>query len=281
MKIILSRKGFDSATGGFPSPILPDGTLLSLPIPDKEDKIKYSELKYGKTNYYNVMSQLNIQKLALENNKINFNENTTCHFDPDIRTDSSKRLINWRGLLGQIGAAQTHLQNQNVKEGDLFLFFGWFRRTILLNGKCKYDPKDKNGNHIIFGYLEIDEVNLVRNDLDYEEWMLYHPHITNKRNGEKQNTLYIAKERLSFLPNYKGYGVFDYNDSLVLTKEDESRSKWKLPELFKSKKISYHTSNSWKNEYFQSADRGQEFVIEESADVEKWAKELIIKNYRR
>jgi hypothetical protein len=33
MKVILSRKGFDSASGGMPSPILPDGTLISLPIP--------------------------------------------------------------------------------------------------------------------------------------------------------------------------------------------------------------------------------------------------------
>lgn len=33
MKIILSRKGFDSSYGGYPSPILPDGSLLSIPIP--------------------------------------------------------------------------------------------------------------------------------------------------------------------------------------------------------------------------------------------------------
>ncbi len=35
MKVILSRKGMDSTSGGIASPILPDGTLLSLPIPDK------------------------------------------------------------------------------------------------------------------------------------------------------------------------------------------------------------------------------------------------------
>jgi len=35
MKLILSRKGFDSTYGGYPSPILPDGTLLSLPIPNR------------------------------------------------------------------------------------------------------------------------------------------------------------------------------------------------------------------------------------------------------
>lgn len=34
MKLVLSRKGFDAATGRFPSPILPLGQLCSLPIPD-------------------------------------------------------------------------------------------------------------------------------------------------------------------------------------------------------------------------------------------------------
>lgn len=33
MKIILSRKGFDSANGGIVSPIFEDGTMISFPIP--------------------------------------------------------------------------------------------------------------------------------------------------------------------------------------------------------------------------------------------------------
>ena len=38
MKIILSRKGFDSANGGIVSPIFDDGTIVSFPIPsDDED----------------------------------------------------------------------------------------------------------------------------------------------------------------------------------------------------------------------------------------------------
>ena len=38
MKVILSRKGMDSESGVMASPILPDGTLLSLPIPDRKAK---------------------------------------------------------------------------------------------------------------------------------------------------------------------------------------------------------------------------------------------------
>lgn len=44
MRIIISRKGFDSKYGGVPSPILPDGRLLSLPIP-LADNLTYSEIR--------------------------------------------------------------------------------------------------------------------------------------------------------------------------------------------------------------------------------------------
>jgi len=35
-------------------------------------------------------------------------------------------------IFGQINAAQSHLENNNVKEGDLFLFFGWFRKQDII-----------------------------------------------------------------------------------------------------------------------------------------------------
>jgi len=57
MKVILSRKGFDSAYGGYPSPILPDGKMVSLPIP-LEDSIRYSDLKIGESTYFDLMSSL-------------------------------------------------------------------------------------------------------------------------------------------------------------------------------------------------------------------------------
>lgn len=37
-KIILSRKGFDDATGGGSSPIFPDGKMFSIPIPKQDDQ---------------------------------------------------------------------------------------------------------------------------------------------------------------------------------------------------------------------------------------------------
>ncbi|MCD6328671.1 hypothetical protein J7M28_14125, partial [bacterium] len=35
MRIIFSRKGFDAANGGVASPIFPDGSFCSLPIPSE------------------------------------------------------------------------------------------------------------------------------------------------------------------------------------------------------------------------------------------------------
>jgi hypothetical protein len=47
-----------------------------------------------------------------------------------------------------------------------------------------------------------------------------------------------------------------------------------LPACFKGATISYHTEKSWKEGYFQSAARGQEFVIQENVDISKWAESL-------
>ena len=69
-KIILSRKGFDSANGGRPSPILKDGTLLSLPIPLKKDTNSFSQLSYDNLTYQEILNQLR------PNSNIKFNE---CH----------------------------------------------------------------------------------------------------------------------------------------------------------------------------------------------------------
>ncbi len=57
MEVILSRKGFDSAHGGYPSPILPDGKAFLWPIP-LEDSIGYFDLKIGKSAYYDLMADL-------------------------------------------------------------------------------------------------------------------------------------------------------------------------------------------------------------------------------
>jgi hypothetical protein len=82
MKIILSRKGFDSASGGFPSPIFPDGRMLSLPIPDKQSKIKYKNISWFEHNLGDIVSSLTNAKIRSDYN---------AHLDPDLNSSSLKR----------------------------------------------------------------------------------------------------------------------------------------------------------------------------------------------
>ena len=58
MKIVLSRKGFDSQYGKIKSPILEDGTLLSLPIPQENDTRLFDDLWYDDKTYYEIIKEL-------------------------------------------------------------------------------------------------------------------------------------------------------------------------------------------------------------------------------
>jgi len=140
MRVILSRKGFDSTIGGYPSPII-NGTPFSLPIPDSEDEIRYSDLRFNGKNYLEIMQGLGIETYLEGGLRKPLNENSACHLDPDLRFDIPDNRIcpnDWKGSLGQISQAQRHLENQGVGIGDLFLFFGWFRETENKDGKIIY-----------------------------------------------------------------------------------------------------------------------------------------------
>ena len=271
MRLIFSRKGFDSGYGGYPSPVLPDERMISLPIP-VEDETRYSDLRIDDETYYDLMKRLR-PKIRCDGILRELTEETRCHVDPDIYEDILPRCKGWRPCFGQIDAAQSHLANQNVQEGDLFLFFGRFRRTRL-DGKrdLRFCGSDF---HSIFGYMQIGDV--VRCGESYREpiWMRGHPHLLEKRRVRPNNTIYIASDRLTWGSGISGAGVFQFDPSLVLTKEGFPPSCWSLPDLFRSVNISYHSKESWKDGYFQSANIGQEFVIEPSKEVGDWAIGLI------
>lgn len=125
MRVILSRKGFDSKTGGAASPIL-DGKFMSIPIPGAESNIFYKDLYWkDKISYLKVMKDLNIK---------HFSE---AHLDPDLRKSAYKeRHPDWRVAFGQCEAQLSPLNKEGVAEGDLFLFFGWFKHVGWQGGKA-------------------------------------------------------------------------------------------------------------------------------------------------
>jgi hypothetical protein len=280
MKVIFSRKGFDLQYGGFASPILPNGKMISIPIP-YNNGIRYSQLEMeGFGNYEEFLHRIK-GKIRVNKAWVNIIEFPTCHLDPDLRRNIYKAHEDdqWKPIFGQSGAAQTHLENQGVNEpgnNDIFLFFGTFREVDNdLNGF----KKSSRPRHIIYGYLQIGEIIKVNSRSNFPDWMLYHPHIADKGKEPSNNTVYVARECLSFNPNLPGAGVFDYNDSLVLTKEGYSKSRWRLrKDIFKPGKVSYHKNENWKKEgYFQTNSIGQEFVVNADEKVQKWVGDLFNK----
>lgn len=288
MKIILSRKGFDSEAGGYPSPLFIDEKYhVSLPIPEDIDGnsidtgITYSDiyLKEGNT-YADVMDSLGIKGF----------EKRYVHLDPDVNASTKKnRDAAWRGIFGQCSTSQSHLANQKVEEGDLFLFFGWFKDVKKINGK--YTFVNKTDKQVIWGYLQVGKIESISKQENYEEWKLSHPHYYDR--NRTKNTAYIASEKLSFNSTLPGYGWLNYDESLVLTCGGQSnRSLWKLPRFFHPQfntKMTFHKklispkgNPIWqlKDDYcvLQTVGRGQEFVISGNKEVEEWAKEILQRN---
>src|SRR5450432_855383 len=119
MKIIISRKGFDSANGRVPSPIFSDDKMLSLPIPYASG-IPYDQINSPIEGFRSIDDI--VEQLAPTGERC-------AHLDPDLDARSIARQEGWRGILGQSSGAQTQLDNNLVGPGDLFLFFGLFRRV--------------------------------------------------------------------------------------------------------------------------------------------------------
>ncbi len=258
MKIVLSRKGFDSQYGRIPSPILPDGTLLSLPIPTSESGRRFSDLRHQGWCYSDLITALGGDQTVAGG---------CCHLDPDLRPGDA---AGWVPAFGQTGAAQTHLANQGVGVGDLFLFFGRFRQTAYApDGRLRY-VRSAPTQHIVFGYLQVGAIVLGDQVRDYP----WHPHAENP-DPLPNNTLYLANERLTFTDG-AGSGILDHRDDRVLTAPGLAQSRWRLLDWMESASISYHTKASIKESYFQSTAKGQEFVVDGGSLIQDWAESLIL-----
>lgn len=263
MKIILSRKGFDASAGGVASPIFPDHTLLSLPIPDPKATVTYNDL-YWKEHHLGELVE------GLTHGRVD--RQASAHLDPDLYPALCPRPPAWRPLFGQDGAAQSHLTNQGVGVGDLFLFFGWFR-AVEEHTRYRF-AKGAPDQHLIYGWLQVGTVltgaEIARS---VPVWAASHPHCGGSRGPH--NTVYIASARLTLdgqptaLP---GAGYFQhYHSELCLTAPGQLRTQWRLPRWFYPEEgkppLSYHADpGRWSCDadyaYLRSAMRGQEFVFD-------------------
>ena len=266
MKIVFSRKGFDSSTGKVPSPILPSGELCSLPIPEsmpESHSRQYKDIMAGNHCLGDMVNDLTGGKITPD---------TIAHFDPDLNLSSVPRPENWKPIFGQAGAAERHLQNNGVKAGDIFLFFGWFRQVEVVAGRYQY-VSNAPDLHVLFGWLQIEQRLSVEDFSSIPLWALNHPHC--KRNPyNKLDSIYISTIRIQ-LPHFarekSGGGTFrKFDPALCLTAPEKSRSIWQLPTWFYPSRnkscLTYHNNlNRWTQKeghvLLNTVGRGQEFIL--------------------
>ena len=282
MKIVLSRKGFDSSFGGVPSPILADGALVSIPIPYRHSPVTYGDLRVGGLRLGDLVEHLTRGRIL---------RSTCTHLDPDLRHDVVDRPVGWRPIFGQTDAAQTHLARQGVGPGDLFLFYGWFREVEARAGRNCY-VRGAPDLHVIFGWLQVAEVISVgRGAASAPDWAMRHPHF--RGDFGRNNTVYLARPELDLGelgPQLAGGGFFPaLHQALVLTAPQRSRTVWRLPSWFMPHPgrpaLSYNRNPArWRPGEtcctLQSAGRGQEFVLDAAyyPEAVPWAQGLIARS---
>lgn len=271
MKIILSRKGFDSSVGEIPSPIFSSSDeMCSLPIPDDFSTIRYKDIMVGNHSLGEIVNDLTRGKKSFDDK---------AHLDPDLNHGHIPRLPNWKPIFGPLRSADTHLQNCTVEKGDIFLFFGWFRKVEKIHGRYQYVYGSRD-LHVIFGWLQIENRIRTIDAVKTMSWIKDHPHVQPYLDGNQEcgnEILYISTDRLH-LPdiNKPGGGIFKtFNPLLCLTAPEQTkRSIWKLPSWFypfgrepNKKPLSYHSNpKRWtldgNSVLLQSASPGQEFVLD-------------------
>ena len=266
MRLILSRKGFDSGSGGCPSPILPGGTMLSLPIPDKSSGIPYRELEYRGVNIGRLIVDLTGDARRFRH---------YAHLDPDIDRDVYPRAKGWRPLLGQTGAAQGHLRNPERA--------GWrslpFLRTVSPSGVHEWPLALRQAGPppctcYGAGCKSAKSTAWTPSSTMHCPGARYHPHFQGRRGAN--NTIYTAANELRLNGEYldaAGAGLFRrVHNRLILTDPDApSITQWRLPLAFYPSAgkppLSYHRRpEAWRRgrSYctLQSVSRGQEFVLD-------------------
>ena len=240
MKIVFSRKGVDSGAGRCVSPVI-DGRCLSLPIPAP------ANLPSGRA--YNTLDLPapveDLSRRALRGTDM-------CHADP--------AFANGRATLGQVGAAQTHLDNQAVGPGDVFLFFGAFGEEL-------------RRAHRIFGFLRVETVRRL-GSRPTPEIMVDpdHPHPHSRGDlaeWPRNNTVYLGE----------GAGHAPADDALCLTVPHGNLTEWVVPGWLAGKGMTYHRNpaNWTAPGHLRAAARGQEFVTDIGDDSEphRWLDDII------
>jgi hypothetical protein len=295
MKLVLSRKGFDSGSGGSFSPYNHDtGKYIWFPIPEKvnsySNRIGYTDILveneyisslkgYNLSEVYKSLKGTDRVKLR-KNEYASINDDDLfAHFDPMLGIPpwirESENCKIGRGF-GQFNAAP-HLGKHNVNEGSIFLFFGGFQSTL----------NKKISGHFIYGWLKVKKrIETYKQCKEIlEEYNLYHhPHITEAAFIRNQkNYIFVPDQWLFEDLKVPGCGYFTtLNDQLMLSNNKESNiATWKLPNLFYENLTQVH-QKTWQNTQdgycTVKTGIGQEFVTQLTDKGEDWLRGLFLLN---
>jgi hypothetical protein len=260
MRIVFSRKGYDSTSGGFPSFIFPDGTLFSVPIPTNSNHGLYSSLdfEYQGTPIQEILNQVTSKRIRTNGtfDGCDYAKSSQfCHHDP-MYISSLNRLA-----LGQTGASESHLRNQRIDEGDMFLFYGWFKKIDISDGNWGYvsDTPDIHliwSSMIILKPLRLDTPKDVQMTVERFPQLAIHPHLSPDWSS-KPNSIYLS-EKHSMLPFAERRCLTDLSDY-------DGRAKWSLPVCF-----NHPEAFTYLNDFRPMGDKvavsyrgyGQEFVLD-------------------
>jgi hypothetical protein len=239
VKIVFSRKGFDSSAGGGPSPIV-GGRPITLPIPAG----KASATTYG---------DLGLGNLAAKASRGRLGAGDWCHHDPMFlgAKDGGGTCA-----FGQCGAAQTHLERQGVGMGDVFLFFGLFAE----------EPTGEP-HHRIFAYLRVAEIIQLERGAPAELVELAHPHALAMHGSN--DCIWRGEGRVARRAA----------PELRLTVPGGPLTLWQRPDWLKRGGLSYHDrADRWmRGGRLKSVARGQEFVADvgRRAAPREWLERVI------
>lgn len=280
MKIVLSRKGFDSSFGGVASPVFTeDERFLSLPIPlnrpEETRKLGY-KISYHDLNLYGHNYGQLVEDLSRNKGTRRLRADALVRLGLDLLKDVyPDRDQDWRPLFGQLGSAQGHLSKQGIGRGDIFLFFGLYNWVRKEKGLYSYE-KNEQAFHMLWGWFQIDDViDLDKPDNKIQAWMKYHPYFYMP--DVKRKALYLGSQDLTIgqkvMIKGGGVGIFDkYRQELQLSRKGSARcTDWLVPAFLynedKTKLPTYHQDPArWRKEgdryNLTAVSIGQEFVFD-------------------
>ena len=294
-RIVLSRKGFDLSAGGYASPILA-GEMISLPIPEHNLEYRAARglkdcperhLTYGELP---ATARARVTELVSQLTKGKIKASDCVHLDPDIRP-ALRNITNAKLPLtfGQDGGSQTELSK--LQEGDLFLFFGWFREVEQANSGSFRFSRVGADVHAIWGWLQISEKLDLPSRLPRAKKIAgHHPHVLHYPD-RKPTCLYVGGDALTFLPTYPGAGTFSkfrnelrFSDSQAgMSPRKRLRSKWRLPAFFRDIQVTHIPSLQIQGKWEENGESilgqaanhpGQEFVFNTKGHKEEVAEWL-------